>query len=175
MVFSPPKPVRPVPPRVAAKVPVHPTVILAARNSDVAGVPPRVKVTLVSSVSVKAAPVMSEPARVALMKLEPSPRRTLPVVAAPATLKPVATFKVPVNEAALEMVWPFTVPLIVALFPTFKVRTDDEAAVVVAKVEVPSTERRLESVAAPVTPRVLESVVAPVIATVPVAVRLPPM
>ncbi len=60
------------------------------------GVPPKVAVTLVSSTLVKAAPVISEPAKVAETKLVPLPRRTFPVVAALATLKPVLALTTPV-------------------------------------------------------------------------------
>ena len=55
----------PVPPLVTANCPVQPRVILAARNNDVAGAPPNVIVTLVSSVFVSAAPVTSAPSIVA--------------------------------------------------------------------------------------------------------------
>ena len=51
----------PVPPRDAARVPVQPTVIDAARLRAVAGVPPSVSVTFVSSVLVRAAPVIADP------------------------------------------------------------------------------------------------------------------
>jgi hypothetical protein len=137
--LSPPKPVTPVPPRVAASVPVQPRVILAARNSEVAGVPPSVRVTLVSSVLVRAAPVISDPASVALTKFVPSPRRTLPVVAAPFTLYPVTAFTVPVNEAALEMVWPLIAPLVSVPFKiwlpeTFRVPIEVDARVDEARV-----------------------------------------
>lgn len=55
----------PVPPRPMANVPVQPNVMDAARNNDVAGVPPNVIVTLVSLVDVNAAPVISAPVIVA--------------------------------------------------------------------------------------------------------------
>jgi len=83
---SPVKVEAPVPPLATESCPVQPSVRLAARRRAVVGVPPKVRVTLVSSVLVKAAPVMSEPASVAETKLVPSPRRTLPEVAAPFTL-----------------------------------------------------------------------------------------
>ena len=50
-----------MPPRVTASCPVQPNVNDAALSSAVDGVPPKVKVTLVSSVFVNAAPVISEP------------------------------------------------------------------------------------------------------------------
>jgi hypothetical protein len=53
-----PSELRPVPPRVAASWPVHPTVIEVACRSAVAGVPPSVSVTFVSSVLVSAAGVL---------------------------------------------------------------------------------------------------------------------
>ena len=46
---------KPVPPRVVANVPVHPRVNDAAFNKAVLALPPRVNVTLVSSVFVRAA------------------------------------------------------------------------------------------------------------------------
>lgn len=94
----------PVPPRATLNCPVQPIVKLAARRSAVAGVPPRVRVMLVSSVLVNAAPVMSPPPRVALTKLVPSPRKTLPTAAAPFTLYPVTALTVPVKFAALDIV-----------------------------------------------------------------------
>jgi hypothetical protein len=50
----------PVPPLVPESVPVHPKVKDVACNKDVAGVPPRVKVTFVSSTFVNAAGVTVE-------------------------------------------------------------------------------------------------------------------
>ena len=47
----------PVPPLELASCPVHPAVIDVAARSAVVGVPPKVSVTLVSSVLVSAAPV----------------------------------------------------------------------------------------------------------------------
>lgn len=47
----------PVPPRAPDSVPVHPAVIDAAESSAVVGEPPNVRVTLVSSAFVRAAPL----------------------------------------------------------------------------------------------------------------------
>jgi hypothetical protein len=47
----------PVPPRAIESVPVQPSVSELAWSNAVAGVPPKVRVTLVSSVLVRAAPV----------------------------------------------------------------------------------------------------------------------
>src|SRR5262252_1655847 len=52
----------PMPPRATARVPVQPTVMDDARSKEVAGVPPNVRVTFVSSVFVSAAPATSAPA-----------------------------------------------------------------------------------------------------------------
>jgi hypothetical protein len=49
----------PVPPLAGDNVPVQPAVIDVARSSAVDGEPPRVNVTLVSSIFVRVAPVMS--------------------------------------------------------------------------------------------------------------------
>ena len=54
----------PVPPRPTASVPVHPNVSDASLSSDVAGLPPNVRVTLVSSVLVKAPAAVYEGAAV---------------------------------------------------------------------------------------------------------------
>jgi len=107
-ITRPVKVLAPVPPLATANCPVQPRVKLAALSKAVVDEAPKVRVTLVSSVLVKAAPVISEPASVALIKLVPSPRRTLPEVAALATLKPVFAFTTP----EVTVVWPAEMPVV---------------------------------------------------------------
>ncbi len=64
---------KPVPPRPIASVPVQPSVRLVAASNDVAGVPPSVSVTFVSSTRVSAAPeAISEAATVATVNGAPA-------------------------------------------------------------------------------------------------------
>ena len=138
--MSPPKPVRPVPPLAAAIV-VPFQVPLVIVPSVVRLVEPAQVERAVFSTLFKSMEALRLVVVVLVIAPVPFPTKTWPTPRVVAPVPPLATVSW-FNKARV---------LMVAVPETFNVPTDDEAAVVVAKVLVPVTAR------------------------VPVAVRLPPM